>query len=234
MTKAFKVYLTCWTVIFILFNLIYFLIGKGTIIDKYTITFWISYAFIVVAFLGQLICGYIALNKNNLQKMFYNIPLVSICYSGMIAMLIIAGICRLVPVIPYWVAIILCSIVLVITFVAVLKAKLGADLVESVDNKIKSKTLFIKLLTVDAEALMGKATSGDMKSECKKVYEKIRYSDPMSHDALAGIESEISTKLQELQLLVTKNDLDAVKKAAKEIILLIDERNSKCKVLKSM
>ena len=64
MTKAFKVYLTCWTVIFILFNLIYFLIGKGTIIDKYTITFWISYAFIVVAFLGQLICGYIALNKN--------------------------------------------------------------------------------------------------------------------------------------------------------------------------
>lgn len=232
MTKSFKTYLISWGVIFFLCSLIYFLVGKGTIIERFSASFWISYVFLIIAFAGQLICGYIALNKKDAKKTFYNIPLIRICYGGVIAMIVIVAICRFIPFIPTWVAILLCALVFVITLLAVLKAKLAVDVVTDVDKKVKTKTLFITLLTVDAETLMGKATTTEMKTECKKIYEKIKYSEPMSHDALASIESDISAKLQELQAFVVDNDLETVKKKGNELIQLVDERNRKCKVLK--
>lgn len=71
-----------------------------------------------------------------------------------------------------------------------------------------------------------------MKAEAKKVYEAIRYSDPMSNDALANIENQIQNEFNVFADAVKNNDIDLAKSASYEFVILINNRNSKCKFLK--
>mgnify|MGYP006354641373 CR=1 FL=1 len=95
-----------------------------------------------------------------------------------------------------------------------------------------SNTLFIKALITDAEGLIVKAKSEKGKAECKKVYEVLRYSDPMSNDALASVEGQLTVKFAELSEAVKDDNSEKATAIAKEVITLIGDRNKKCKLLK--
>ena len=84
MKKAFKYYVIGWAVVLVLFNLIAFLFGGIENEVKYTPPFWIGYAFITLAFIVQLIIAYFAFRQDTAKKVFYNIPLVKISYSGLL------------------------------------------------------------------------------------------------------------------------------------------------------
>ena len=109
---------------------------------------------------------------------------------------------------------------------------MAVNLVEKIDNKIATKTTFIRNLSVKAESLMNRAKSEAAKQECRKVYEEIRYSDPMSNDALSVIEAKITVKFDELRNMVGVDDTAKIKDISDELILLIGERNNKCRLLK--
>lgn len=232
MKKVFKSYCAIWAVLLALFNVIAFVSVGWKGIEKYTASFWIGYVFITVAFIGQLICAYIALKEENLQKTFYKLSLVKISYTGLILSFIFGGLCMLISPLPYWVGILLCAIILACNVNSVLKAGIAVEAVSKVDEKVKVQTFFIKSLTVDAEGLVARAQTEEVKAECKKVYEAIRYSDPMSHDALASAESQITLKFAELAAAVNENNLEAVTKLAKEVVILVEDRAKKCKLLK--
>ena len=138
----------------------------------------------------------------------------------------------LISPLPYWVGIILCAIVLGFNVIAVVKATAAIDIVSGIDKKMKESTLFIKSLTVDAENLISRAKSENIKAECKKVYEAVRYSDPMSNDAFASVESDITIKFSKLSEAVISEDSETVVTLADEIIILLGDRNRKCKLLK--
>ncbi|MBR4867578.1 MAG: hypothetical protein IKU10_00345 [Clostridia bacterium] len=232
MKKAFHSYLTIWAILLFLFNIIAFVSGGLLNQEKYDASFWVGYIFITLAFVGQLVCAKIAFDANNLQKLFYNFPLISLSWTGLILSFVIAGICMLVPTLPYWVGIIACSIVLAFVAIAIVKANVAADAVSAIDEKIKMQTFFIKSLTVDAEGLIARATTDEIKLECKKVYEAVRFSDPMSHDMLSATESQITIKFSELSDAVNASNYDAVKALAREAIILMNDRNNRCKLLK--
>lgn len=138
----------------------------------------------------------------------------------------------LISPLPYWIAAILCAIVLAFSVMAVVKASAAVEIINDVDKKVKESTLFIKSLTVDAESLLSRTKSKEAKAACKKVYEAARYSDPMSCDALASLESEITIKFAKLSEAVAKNDFEQISTLADELVVLIEDRNRKCKVLK--
>lgn len=232
MKKAFKFYSAIWAVLLVLFNVISFVSVGWTGIEKYTPSFWIGYIFITIAFIGQIICTYFALKDNDIKKTFYNISLISTSYTGLILSFIFGGLCMLISPLPYWVGIILCAIVLSFNIIAVVKATAVIDIVSGIDEKVKESTLFIKSLTVDAENLISHAKSEAVKAECKKVYETVRYSDPMNSNALASIESEITIKFSNFSDAVVSDDSDVVAECANELVILIGERNKKCKLLK--
>ena len=54
----------------------------------------------------------------------------------------------------------------------------------------------------------------------------------MSIEALAGVESQITIKFNEYSNAVVDNDVDLTKALEKELLILINDRNNKCKVLK--
>lgn len=232
MKKAFKSYFAIWAILLVLFNIIAFVSVGWINQEKYTPSFWVGYVFITVCFIGQLVCAKAAFNAKNLQKLFYNIPLISLSWTGLIVSFVIGGLCMLISPLPYWVGVISCAIVLAVVAIAVIKASVAADAVSSIDDKIKTQTFFIKSLTIDAEGLIARAQTEEIKSECKKVYEAVRYSDPMSNAALASIESEITKTFAKLSEAVVDNNFETVSEFTSEIIVLIGDRNKKCKLLK--
>lgn len=231
MKKNFKLYLIGWAVALVLFNLIAFVIPSLPTQDKFTSSFWIGYIFITLAFIGQLIASMLAFKSDSAKKMFYNISLVRISVVGLILSFVFGAICMILSFLPYWVGAVLCAIVLAFNIIAILKASAAIDIVSKVDEKIKVQTFFIKALAVDAETLMEKAVTDEAKAECRKVYEAIRYSDPMSSEALTSVESQITLKFNELSVAVTENN-EQIATIANELLILIGDRNKKCKLLK--
>ena len=138
----------------------------------------------------------------------------------------------LIPNCPAWIAAIVCLLILAFNAIAVVKAKWAAETVEAIDEKIKTKTQFIKLLTADAEGLVSRAGNEQIKADCKKVYEAVRYSDPMSNDALSVVEAKITVKMDEFASAVNEDNAEKTKEIADELVILIGDRNRKCKAMK--
>lgn len=233
MKSKFKYYAVAWAVLVVLFNVIVFIIPnefKG--MSKFGGSFWVGYIFIMLAFIGQLFVAWLAIRDDGITKLFYNIPLITISYTALIVMIVIGTLSMSIPNLPYWLGVIGCLLVLAFAVIALMGAQAASSIVTDIDEKIKNKTFFIKFLTTDVESLMEKETSTDIKDEIKKVYEAVRYSDPMSNDALNGIESQITLKMNELVDSVEKGNVNLVSKNAKEMIVLVNDRNRKCKLLK--
>lgn len=232
MRKTFKYYSIIWAVLFILFQVIAFVPIGWPGLEKYTASFWIGYAFILLSFAGQLACSYFAFKESNIKKTFYNMSLVATSYTGLILSFVFGGLCMLISPLPYWIGILLCSILLAFNVIAVLKAAAAIDLVSAVDDKVKARTSFIKSLTADTEGLVSRAKSETVKAECKKIYEAVRYSDPMSDEALSAIEDEIAAKFEKLTGAVAEDNAESAAETADELAVMLANRNSKCRLLK--
>ena len=233
MKKTFKFYAIIWAICLALFNVITFVTPNEIAgISKFDGAFWVGYIFITLAFIGQLACTRVAFKAENLKKLFYNIPLISISYSGLVVMLVIGGLTMAIPHFPNWIGIIVCLLVLGITAISVVKSGFAAEIVSNIDTKVLTETAFIKTITVDAQNLMNRANAPMLKEQCKKVYEALRYSDPISNVALADVEQRIKEEFDALTDAVIADDLDATESSVKELSTLINERNNKCKALK--
>ena len=232
MKRNFKSYALIWAIFLVAFNVIVFLVRP--IIPGYEIRydarFWIAWVFVMAAFVGNLVCANAAFKAENLQKLFYNVPLITISYSGLILMLVLGAVLMLIPNCPARIAAIVCVAIAVFTAVAVVKAGWAAETVSETHERVAQRTQFIKLLTVETETLMTAAKTPDAKIATKKVYEALRYSDPMSSEALGEIEAELAEKFRALEAAVTADR--GVTEAAESLLETLAERNRKCKAMK--
>lgn len=234
MKKNFKFYALIWAILLAVWCAVVFLVRSvipGYVIN-YDSRFWIAFVFIAAAFIGNLACAYFAFKAENVKKMFLNLPLITVSWSALIAMLVIGSGIMLIPNCPAWIAAIVCIVVLAFNAIAVIKAVWAADTVNKVDEKVKAQTSYIKNLTVDAESILSRAKSEPVKAVCKKVYEAVRYSDPMSNDALSVIEAKITVKMDEFASAVGADDAEKAKEIADEVVILVADRNKRCKNLK--
>ena len=234
MKKNFKYFSITWIVGFILFNAITFLIPNEvfgvTRFDKGV--FWIAYALITLSFIAQLITAYKFIKDDSNEKMFLNIPLLRTGYAAIIVSIIVGMVFMIFPVLPAWIGAVVCLLIAGYFVIACVKASAVANVVADIDTKVKTKTAFMRMAIVEAENILARATTQEIKTEIKKVYKALKYSDPMSNPALDDIEQEINKGLKEFRTAVNSNDLAKVQEIARELDLLIKERKSKCKALK--
>ena len=232
MKKNFKSYAIIWAVLLAVFNIVVFLarpVIPGYVVS-YDVRFWIAWVFIIASFAANLLCANKAFKAENLEKLFYKVPLITVSYTGLIAMLVLGGALMLIPNCPVWIAAVVCAVAAAFTAIAVVKADWAGDAVGEVHEKVNTQTQFIKLLTVEAETLMSKAKTPEAQAAAKKVYEAVRYSDPMSSDALTAIEAELSEKFKAFEAAVTSGT--APKPAAEDFLAALEKRNRLCCELK--
>ena len=145
MKKNFKFYAITWAILLALFNILVFLTpNEAAGMTKFGGAFWSGYVFITLAFIGQLICGYAAFRADTREKLFLNLPLITISYAALVASVVLGTLCMMLPGLPNWVGILLCAAVLALNAVAVVKAQAAATLVSEVGEKSKRKRLSSK------------------------------------------------------------------------------------------
>ena len=230
MSRTFKVYSAIWAICFATFNIIAF--ARPTFINIFTGSFWIGYLFIDIAFAGQLCCSYIAFKHENLQKTFYNVSLILVSYIALVSMLIAGSLCMVIPFFPVWLSVVICVLVASISASIIFVTCFVINVVSGIDNEIKTKTFAIKTLTADAEHLLSVAQSFELKKECEKVYENLRYTDPVSNTALSEINEQIQRQFSSFESAVNSADLELTVSIADELLVLIDKRNKQCRLLK--
>lgn len=234
MKKNFAYYALIWAVLMAVFCAIVFLVRP--IIPGFTIAydarFWVAFAFIILAAIVNLFCAFVAFGEDNQSKLFLNLPLITISWAALIAMLLVGAILMLIPNCPAWITAIICILIMGIDAISVIKASWATETVNNIDNKIRPQTAFIRNLTVDAQSILARAQSDYVRGECNKVYDAIRYSDPMSNDALSVIEAKITVKMDEFSTAVVSDNSVRVREIADELVILVAERNNKCRALK--
>ena len=144
MKKGFKYYGIVWLLAVVLFNVISFAIPSTIMIGKFEGTYWVGYIFVMIAFIGQAACSYkFFKDTDNSNKVFLNLPIITVSYSALIVSTVVGVLCMIVPFIPVWIGAILCVLIFVIYATAIVKATAVGEIVIDLDNKIKYKTLFI-------------------------------------------------------------------------------------------
>ena len=187
---------------------------------------------ITLALTGQVACSCYVLKEKNATKLFYKLSLYQLSYSTLAISLIVGIILMILVPKQAWIAAIICLIILAVDVTAMMKAKLAVDTVVKVDEKIEQKTTFIRTKTAEAQTLTSTVDTEEKRAIAKRVYEALRYSDPMSDSQLESIESEIDECLQSLKSAIGDDDLDLATAQTQRIEALIAERNDKCKLLK--
>ena len=210
------------TIAFALFNVIAFFIPT-----EKTATFWIAYAFSAIAFLLQIVIWKLAFKgTDSIKSKFLGIPLLSVGFRYLVIQVIAFAVFVIFPALPTWIPIVVCSVILGGSAICLIGTETGREEINRVEEKVKSKVLYIKSLQVDVEMLAETESDPTIKAELTKLAEKIRFSDPVSSNALAEIESEIVNKIKEIEASKDKLAIIAVTTA------LVEERNKKAKILK--
>lgn len=233
MKKDFKFYIISWAILVVIFNAAVFAIPNEIEgINKFNGAFWPGYIFITLAFIGQLICAAFAFKAKTPGKLFLNIPIITVSYFALIISIVIGLICMLIPGIPNWIGIISCVLVLGISAVSVISAQSAAAIINENEKKVTAETSFIKSLSIDAKNLTAYAKTDESNSAAKKVYEAIRYSDPMSNEKLNDIEEKIKEEFDVFKNAVMADNTNEIALSENKITALITDRNNKCKMLK--
>lgn len=192
-----------------------------------TATFWITYAFTAAAFAAQIVIWKTALGKGEtLKSKFLGFPVVHIGIVYAVLQVIAFAVFMFMPTLPAWSAIVVCSIIAVVSAVCMISADAGRNEIERVEAKVQKKVFYIRELQADIELLADNERDAAVKAALTQLAEKIRFSDPMSNEQLADLEDKISTKIEELK--TNSSQLEIIT----ELNSLLDERNKKCKILK--
>lgn len=209
-------------ILFILLNVVVFAIPT----DK-TGTFWVAYVFTVVAFALQVPVWEKSLKqKDTLKRKFLGISTVHVGIVSLILQVIALAVFIAVPTLPSWAAVVVCAIIFGLSTICLVSSGIGVREISRVEEKVLEKTFFIKELQANVELIAEAETDNETKTMLKQLAEKIRYSDPVSNEKLADLESRISAKAEGLKTA------DNIIESISELNMLLDERNKKCKILK--
>ena len=199
--------------------------------NRYDLTFLIG---MLISLVGTAIAAIFVftLKVETKEKMFLTVSQFRTAYIVTILSVILSGIYLFVEAVPDFIVYIAAILVYALAVISIIKAKMAVSIVAGIDEKIKVQTFFIKSLTVDAEHLMNTSKTTELKALAKKVYEAVRYSDPMSNAVLVEVEEKIQNGFSDFENAVVSEDFELASSTVEDLLSLIDIRNKKCKLLK--
>ena len=193
--------------------------------------FWLSLLFTVIAILTQLHALSYAFDKGVPPKSrFYGYPIARVGIIYLIVQLA-AGftLMTLAAIAPGWLALIVFAIILVAAALGLITMGGVRDEIIRQDTVLKKDTSLMRGLQAKSNVLVNLTSAPELKGELQKLAEKLRFSDPVSNEALAGIEAELSACMDELRTAVAGGEIAAALSLCKRAGELLEERNQMCK-----
>ena len=213
-------------VVLVLYILIAFLIPI-----VHTATFWVSFVFTLIAFAVVAASMYIAFVKNpDAKSRFYGFPIARI---GVIYGLVqlIAGFIFMVlsQWAPVWAAVLVYAIALGATVIGLVSAEAVVSEIHVQDAKLKKNVSLMRSLQSKVNQMAAQSENVDIKA----LADALRYSDPVSNDAITDAEADLAATVDELQSAYVDGDSEAVAKLCRRASALLAERNRLCKLNKN-
>ena len=216
-------------VLLVLYILVAFLIPF-----VHTAVFWVSFVFTLIAFGVVAVSIYIAFIRNpSAKSKFYGFPIAKIGVMYGAAQLL-AGLTfmALGLWIPVWAAVLVYAIALGAAVIGLISAEAVVEEIHNQDGKLQKNVALMRALQSKLNQMASQCDDPDAASVVKKFAEELRYSDPVSSDALVEIERDLNAAVDELQSAVIDGDSAAVKQFCRKASAILSERNRLCKLNK--
>lgn len=217
-------------VLLVLYILIAFLIPF-----VHTATFWVSFVFTLIAFAVVAASMYIAFIKNpDAKSKFYGFPIAKIgAIYGIVQM--IAGILfmALAVYVPVWLAVLVYAVALGVAVIGLISAEAVVEEIHVQDAKLKKDVSLMRSLQSKVNQMAAQCDNPDAAAAVKQFAEDLRYSDPVSSEAIAEAEADLAAAVDELQCAIVDGDSNAAKQLCRKASALLAERNRLCKLNKS-
>lgn len=225
MKKDFVRFALCLGVLLMLYILLAFLIPFVK-----TAVFWISFVFTLVAFAVTGWALYTAfLKKPDATSRFYGFPIarIGVIYGGgqlVVGLLFMA----LGKWIPAWLVVLVYAAMLGATVIGLVSADAVVETIHTQDGKLKKDVAFMRVLQSKANQMAAQSSLPEVQQFC----ENVRYSDPVSSEALAEIEGALSAAADDLQAAIVEGNNGRICQLAQKADHLLCERNRLCKLNK--
>lgn len=225
MKKDFVRSALCLGVLLMLYILLAFLIPFVK-----TAVFWISFVFTLVAFAVTGWALYTAfLKKPDARSRFYGFPIarIGIIYGGgqLVAGLLFMALGKWIPA---WLAVLVYAAMLGATVIGLVSADAVVETIHTQDQKLKKNVAFMRSLQSKANQMAAQCHLPEVQQFC----ENVRYSDPVSSEALAEIEGNLSAAVDDLQAAIVEGNNGRICQLAQKVNNLLCERNRLCKLNK--
>lgn len=219
--------LAVYLLIFIVYNLFVFLfLHPGAPV------FWISYGFMVLAFLVQMASMWLAFKDRTVEAAFLGIPMASFSVYYFFAELFTSLVFMCFPQIGVKIAVFLQVLFLAAYLVFAIIAVMSRDTAVQVKEDIRQKVFDLKSLAADVEGLRAAAQDLALKDKLRRLAESLRYADPMTNEAVAAQDAQLRQALEALALAVRQGDAPAALAQCDSAAALLAERNQRLKLSK--
>ena len=194
--------------------------------------FWLSFVFAVLAIAVQLYAMPKAMEGDARSK-FYGFPILRVCFIYLVAQLVLSLVFMVTAKwVPAWIPVVLYVLILCAALIGFVTADSVKDEIEKQDVQIKAKVTVMRTLQSKVSTMAAQCESEAAKKAVSAFAEEIRFSDPVSKDAIADAENELSACIDNLQqAIVDGNEADILTMCRKASVALA-ERNRLCKLNK--
>ena len=196
---------------------------------RHSALFWTSYGFGWAAFAVLGLGAYLGLGrKADAKSKFYGYPIARLAaiYFGVQMVLGVAAMA--VSVVPVWAAVVVYGILLALAALGMIGADAVVEEIHRQDAKLKKDVTFMRGL----QSKVNQMAAQTEVPEVKKFAEDVRYSDPVSGEALTEIERDLAAAVDELQAAIVDGDRDAIPALCRKAASVLGERNRLCRLNK--
>ena len=220
--KTIGMSIAIWAIFFVVYNLLIFLFLKPQ-----TSVFWISYGFMVLSFILQIVGMYLSFKEFSVQAVFLGIPLAQFTIFYFVAEFFMSFVFMLFQNIMWQIPLFLQVLLLAIYVVVAIVSVMTRDASVAAKDKVQQSAAVMRVNTIDVEMLRDEAKDPELKNQLRRLAEAVRYSDPMTNDMIADVDARIRQETMALQTYCEDGDVDSAKDSCAKLQRLYVERNKK-------
>lgn len=200
-----------------------------------TAVFAVSYLFTMIAILAQIYVIRTAFYRGEgVKSKFYGFPIAKL---GVIylAVQLIAGLVfmALGLIVPVWLPLALYVVLLGVAAAGFVAADAARDEVVRQEVKLEKDVSRMREFQAKGRALVALNQVSEAARPLEKLAEDLRFSDPVSSEALTEIEDQLAECLAQLQEAVSAQKTEQILSVCQEAEHILAERNQLCKLSKA-
>lgn len=221
-----------WIVLGVLFG-VYSIISFALPFQKNAV-FIISYLFTLVALGTQIYVVRTAFYQGeSIKSSFYGFPIARIGAMYLAAQIVLSLIfMALATVVPMWVPLVIYTVLLGVSAIGFITTDAARDEVVKQDVKLIKNVSMMRGLQATVSGLAVQCENDTLRKAVWNLSESLRYSDPVSGNALAEVESVLEDYVNQLRQAILEQNYEQAIALCRSTETVLADRNRLCKLNK--